>query len=217
MVAGDRIASRGLSPQSRIAAAFKPILADESKLARWEEVMRDLVARLRDQPEIDPILQVAMLRRLVDSAVEASEPLKDALGPMKTRLDQADVDINVPWMNPETENLDRTRAVAAQSIESIRDPAPPVGAHLDLRDQIERGVLQTYPTVGWLDRDREGWRVRTGGTVPKQGDLWVVLPVAKGGRMKKLGQINDGKPTIDARDSSTLAEGRPVFLVRENR
>jgi hypothetical protein len=220
LIAGDRIASRNLSPQSKIAADFKPILADESKLARWETVMRDLVARILDEPDIDPILQVALLRRVLDSAVEASEPLKEALGAMKTRLDQANVDINVPWMNPETANIDRSRTVAADAIQRLRTVAmlPPAERILDLRDRIEHSALQTYPTVGWLARDGDKWQVRTGGTVPNQGELWVVLPLdQKTGRMKKLGRIDGGKPTIDARDSSTLAEGRPVFLVRETR
>ena len=53
--------------------------------------------------------------------------------------------------------------------------------------------------------------------MPKQGELWVVLPGQKAGMLKKLGRLLAGKPTIDARDSSTLAEGRPVFLVREIR
>lgn len=71
--------------------------------------------------------------------------------------------------------------------------------------------------MGWLAKDREGWQVRTGGTVPKEGELWVVLTGDKAGALRKLGRIVGEKPTIDARDSATLAEGRPVFLVRENR
>jgi hypothetical protein len=213
----EMVASVGVSPQSKIAAAFKPILADESKLVQWERVMRDLCARILDEPDIDPILQVALLRRVLDSAVEGSEPLKEALGPMKTRFDAAQVDINVPWMSPETDNLERNHAMAAQVIDLLRRLLPPAKAIDTLRDKVEHDVLQTYPTVGWLAKDRDDWRVRTGGTVPKQGDLWVVLPSDKTGRLKKVGKLDGGKPAIDVRDSTTLAEGRPVFLVRETR
>ncbi len=213
----DRVVSRGLSPQSKIAADFKPVLADETKLARWEAVMRDLVARILNESEIDPILQVALLRRVLDSAMEASEPLKQAFEPMKTRLDLTDVDVNVPWMNPEIDGLERSHEKAAHAIESMRPLLPPADRILSLRDTIERGVLNTYTTVGWLAKDREGWQVRTGGTVPKEGELWVVLTGDKAGALRKLGRIVGEKPTIDARDSATLAEGRPVFLVRENR
>jgi hypothetical protein len=214
-ITSERVASVGQSPQSKIAAAFKPILADESKLVRWERVMHDLVVRILDEPDIDPILQVALLRRVLGSAMEGSEPLKEALGPMKTRLDAAQVDINVPWMNAEMDNLERHQAQAAQVIDKLRRLLPPAKDIDTLRDKVEHDVLQTYPTVGWLAKDRDGWRVRTGGTVPKQGDLWVVLPSDKTGRLKKVGRFDGGKPAIDARNSTTLAEGRPVFLVRD--
>src|SRR5262249_4894010 len=157
---------------------------DRSKLSRWEQVMRDLLARILGEPDIDPILQVALLRRVLDSAVEASEPLKEALGPMKTRLDAAEVDINVPWMNPDTENLEGTQARAAQAIGVVRGLLPPAGDIDARRDKIERGALQTYPTVGWLAKDRDGWCLRTGGNLPRQDDLWVVVPSDKAGRLK---------------------------------
>ncbi len=214
----DVVAVRDLSPQSKIAATFKPILADESKLAQWDTVMRDLVGQVVSNSDMDPILQVALLRRILDSAVEGSAVLRDVLGPLKNELDKADVDINVPWMNPESD-LKAIRERAAHCIRTVRDqfPLPPTKAIDDLRDQIERSVLRTYPTVGWLVKDRQGWRVQPGSTVPKQGELWVVLPVEKGGKMKKLGQLKEGKPTLDVLDSSILTEGRPVFLDRETR
>ncbi len=213
----DRVVSRDLSPQSKIAADFKPVVADEKKLARWETVMRNLVARILNESGIDSILQVALLRRVLDSAMEASEPLKETLGPMKSRLDLTDVDVNVPWMNPEIDGLERNHDRAAHAIESIRPLLPTAERILALRNQIERGAFQTYWTVGWLAKDREDWRIRTGGAVPRQAELWVVLPVGNAGALKKLGRIEGGKPTIGARDSATLAEGRPVFLVRETR
>jgi hypothetical protein len=179
--------------------------------------MRDLMARILNEPGIDPILQVALLRRVLESAVEASEPLKQALGPMKTRLDAAEVNINVTWMDPETADLERIQSRAAQVIELVRRLLPPAKDVDILRDKIERDVLQTYSTVGWLDKDRDGWRIRTGSTIPGHGELWVVLPSDKTGRLKKLGRIDGGKPTIDDRDSATLAEGRLVFLIREIR
>jgi hypothetical protein len=42
-----------------------------------------------------------------------------------------------------------------------------------------------------------------------------VLPSDKTGKLKKVGRIDGGKPTIQDSDNSTLAEGRPVFLVRD--
>src|SRR5262249_16160265 len=54
----------GMSPQSKIAAQYKPMLADESKLARWETIMIELVGTILSQSDIDPILQLALLRKV---------------------------------------------------------------------------------------------------------------------------------------------------------
>ena len=41
--------------------------------------MIDLVDAIVHAPDIDPILQVALLRKVVGAAVEASEPLRESL------------------------------------------------------------------------------------------------------------------------------------------
>ncbi|MHB1560290.1 MAG: hypothetical protein ACYC61_22795 [Isosphaeraceae bacterium] len=213
----DIVSSRGLSPQSRIASDFKPMLADEARLARWEDVMHRLLTRILNEPELDSILQVAMLRRVLQSAGDGSEAFRQAFEPMKTHLDQAEVDVNVPWMNPETPGLDRIRALAARSVETSRGLLPPADRVIALRKQIERAPLQTYTPVGWLAREAGNWRLRTGSTVPKEGELWVVVPVSpKRSRMAKIGRISSSVATIGARDGGILNEGRPVFLIREN-
>lgn len=120
---------------------------------------------------------MALLRPVLDSAAEGSEPLKEAFGPMKARLNAADVDLNVPWMDPETANLERGEQRAAQAVDRLRRLLPQATEVDGLRARTERGILQIYPTVGWLVQDANGWRVRTGGTVPREGELWVVLPV----------------------------------------
>ena len=82
------------------------------------------------------------------------------------------------------------------------------------RDQVERVIASSYRTVGWLLRSADGWQLRSGATVPPLGDLWVVgLVDNKRGEWRRVGSIADGKPKIDAADSSYLAEGRPVFVI----
>jgi hypothetical protein len=210
----DRIVYSGLSPQSKIAAVFKPILADGAKLARWETVMIDLVQKILDEPKIDPILQVALLRKVFDAAGEGSEPLRQALGPMQAKLAQSGVDVNVPWMDPEAHKLDRSRAEAASCVKLLRDMVPPAKEISSLQETIEQGVSRTFCTLGWLASERNGWEVRTGATVPQQGNLWVVVPTEnRHGEWKKVGTIDHGKPKLNALDESILAEGRPVFVI----
>jgi hypothetical protein len=211
----DRIRAIGLSPQSELASQFNPALRDASLVTRWDTVMIDLVVAIVHKPGIDPILQVALLRKVVESAVAASEPLRESLDLFKTKLDQSGVDVNVPWMNPETPRLKQNQTEAADLIRSLPDLANARKRALALSDQIERDVARTYRTVGWLAQSAAGgWEVRTGVAVPPQGDLWVVAYQAdKSGEWKKIGTITDGKPRIHAEDGSSLADGRPVFVI----
>jgi hypothetical protein len=204
----------GLSPQSKVASQFKPILMDESRLAQWETVMIDLVDAICHLPDVDPILQVALLRKVVGAAMEGSEPLREALGTVKAQLDETTVDVNVPWMNPEAPRLTANRTEAAQLVQSLPDLALARKKALAQQDQVERVIASSYRTVGWLLRSADSWQLRSGATVPPLGDLWVVgLVDNKRGEWRKVGTITGGKPKIDAADSSYLAEGRPVFVI----
>jgi hypothetical protein len=206
------VASVVLAPQSRIADRFNPILTDPSMLVHWEDVMLDLVEAIIKEPEIDPILQIVLLRKVVESAMEGSEPLRLSFDKIIARLDAANVDVAVPWMNPEIPRPERNRA--AQFVQSLRNLLEPRKQVLDRRDQIERTVMLAYRSVGWLKRTGDGWKVQTGASVPAQGDLWVVVPVQnRTGEWQKVGAITKSKLALDARDSRALAECRPVFVI----
>jgi hypothetical protein len=180
--------------------------------------MRDLVERVLNEPDIDPILQFALLRKVLEAASEGSEPLRQALAPMKSQVDQAAIDVNVPWMDPEAGNLERNRAGAAQAMAPLRAMLPTIKQVATLRDTIERSALQTYWTVGWLAQDDDGWGIRKGAIIPQQRDLWVVVTGANHrGTWRRVGTIREGKPAIDTRDASSLAQGRPVFTIMRSR
>ena len=175
--------------------------------------MVDLIEQIRTQPEIDPILQVALLRNVIQAAIEGSEPLRGALGGFKNRVDQADVDANVPWMDPENPGADRMRPKAAAFMRSLPNLADVRKEATSLRSRTERQIARRPRPVGWLAREADGWRVRTGSVLPQNGFLWVVMPVDSGrGAWRKVGVIDRAKPKLSPTDDSTLAEGRPVFI-----
>jgi hypothetical protein len=210
----ERIAYLGLSPQSKVAAHFKPILSDESQLAQWENLMFDLIDGIRRQTDMDPILQVALLRQVVEAAMQGSEPLREALESVKTQVDEPAVDVTVPWMNPEAPRLMASRAEAAQLVQTLPDLALTRKKSLARRAEVEREIARFYRSVGWLVRNADGWRLRSGVAIPLQGDLWVVAPLEnKRGQWRKVGIIDGGKPKINTIDDSPLAEGRPVFVI----
>jgi hypothetical protein len=210
----DRVSYLGLSPQTKVANPFKVILADESKLVEWETFTIDLADAIRRQSDMDPILQVALLRKVVGAAIEGSEPLHEAMATIKTQLDEPNVDVNVPWMNPEAPRLTANRTEAAQLVQSLPDLTVARKKAITERARIEHDITRFYRTVGWLLRSADSWQLRTGVVVPPEGELWVVAPLEnKHGEWRKVGKIIGGKPKVDAIESSSLVEGRPVFVI----
>jgi hypothetical protein len=208
------IVSSDWSPQTKIAKKFKKILMQESTRSDWERVMIGLASQIRTEPEIDPVLQVALLRNVLEQAAEGSEPLREALTTTRGVLEQGDVNVTVSWMDPEDPDAAKMRPKAAHVIQILPDFADVLKQALTRRDKIERQVKRMPRSVGWLAREKKDWLVRTGSVLPAAGDLWVVAPQDdKHGRWKKIGTINGGKPRLSGEDNAAMAEGRPVFVM----
>jgi hypothetical protein len=201
-----------VAPQSKVAAKFKPIFFQDPARIDWEAEVVDLLDRIRIQPEMDPVLQVALLRKVLELGVDGSEPLREALSAFKNLVDQADLDVTVAWMDPDNKDADRMRAKAVGVVRSFPDLVQPRKEALNRRSQIERQMVRRPRTIGWLARETEGWRVRTGSSVPPRGTLWVVIPGDAGrGAWHQIGTIDQAKPFLSLVDDPALAEGRPVF------
>ena len=163
---------------------------------------------------MDPVLRVALLRKVLELAVEGSAPLREALMVFKNLVDQADVDVNVPWMEPDNDEAELMRSRATAVLRSLPDLVPSRKETLRRRAQIERLVVRRPRTVGWLAHEADGWRVRTGSVLPSQGTLWVVLPAEDGhATWRQVGAIDQANPRLSVVDDPALAEGRPVFAV----
>ncbi|MGP0064094.1 MAG: hypothetical protein ACLQGP_10915 [Isosphaeraceae bacterium] len=209
----DWIEKSDVAPQTKVAARFKLMLFQDPGRIDWETVMIDLIEAIKTQPEMDPVLQIALLRKVVESAVEGSEPLRTALAAFKTRAEQADVDVNVPWMDPDSREADRMRPRASGFVRSLPDIAHARKEAIALRARVDRQITQRPQPVGWLAREPAGWRIRTGSVLPEAGTLWVVMPGdGTHGAWKKIGSLTLAKPQLSVSDDPALAEGRPVFV-----
>jgi hypothetical protein len=214
-VVGDWVERIEVSPQTKVAQRFKPLLFQDPARVDWEAVILDLVEQVRSQPGMDPVLRVALLRKVLELGLEGSDPLQKALGPLKEQADRADVDVNVPWMDPESREADQVRPKALAFVRSISLPDL-MAARKDAmaRRAAVRGLLTGHPqAMGWLAHDPDGWRVRAGSVIPPRGELQVAAPGADGhGTWKKVGVIDQGRPRLTLADDPALAEGRPVFV-----
>ena len=202
-----------VSPQTKLANRFKPMLFQEPTRIDWEAVMLDLIDQVRTQPDMDPVLRVALLRKVLELALEGSAPLQDTLGAYKVLADQADVDTNVPWMDPENREAEQMRPKASAFLRSLPDLSAARKDALARRAAVQ-GLLAGRPqAVGWLAREPEGWQVRTGVVLPAAGTLRIAVPGKAGhAEWKKVGAIDQGRPRLSVADDPSLAEGRPVFF-----
>lgn len=175
--------------------------------------MIDLVKSVVNETDVDPILQLILLKQVIKPAGEGSEPFRIAFEGIMQQLDKAKIDLTVDWTNPADGRGDEARQQADKLIASVRTQVPSEIRVTAARNHLERIVLYTHRTVGWLVRDQGEYQLKTGVALPG-GELWVVVPHSKEkrGEWKKVGSISDNKKTIDTTDPSALAEGRPVFM-----
>jgi len=206
------IFSKDLSPQSRFIAQLKPILFDQAKLDRWESLSIDLVKAILNEHDMDPVLQVVLLKRVVKAAADGSEPIRISLESMANELERTRVDLKVDWTNPDAPHLAESQEGARKLIASLGDKVPTATQVTNVRGRLEGTVRQTYRTTGWLIRKGDAYEVRTGAALPGDGDLQVVAPSALNrAEWKKVGDITAGKLNLNTTDRSALVEGRPVF------
>ncbi len=120
---GD-VVSKKLAPQSELALSAKKLLSDPSKRDRWDDVMIELVKRVVNEPEIDPILQLNLLKPVIELAGAASEPVRVALDGAKKVLDQAKINLDGDWTDPDGQELADVKDQARQVIGVVRSKLP---------------------------------------------------------------------------------------------
>ncbi len=210
----QRVIYSDWSPQTKIANKFRSILGKEATFTNWEEVMLDLMTAIKSAPEMDPLLQVALLRKVSENAMEGSEALRATLTPIKEHLEQGDVDVNVPWMDPDNVEANRLRPTALEMVTSLPNLGEALKEARVRREQVEQ-VIKRFPrTVGWLAKEDNVWQVKTGGVLPHEGDLWVIFPEGDArSTWKQVGAVSNGTIKLLGETDEAMLEGRPVFVV----
>ena len=201
------------SPQTQLADKYKPKLAAEMSESQWDETMLAMLADARDDPLMDPLLKIVLLKRIGESASAGSMPLSVSLASMLAALQSSDVDTNVPWMDPTNTTAIRLRPRAEALIKALPSHADIVRWAREERLKLDQIATTSPRLVGWLARQGDSWAIRAGKSLPREGVLWTAAPDGESRSVeKRVGSIQNGDPSVDRADREALAEGRPVFI-----
>ncbi len=204
------------SPQSLVAKATLDELAmikDQS----WEATFFKIIRTIKSQEQLDPILKVIFLQKVLDVACQGSESMRLAFTPFRELLGSAPIDPAMPWMDPDNKDAKLKRSLADD-----------VMARLPKLDQIgdEAGkdfkAFKSPPGsrhtwVGWLALDKDGsWHCHTKDRPLDSCELFVAQPTTdpKGLIWSAIGRIKAGKIDLDRVNSLSCVQGRPVFAIK---
>jgi hypothetical protein len=202
------------SPQTMIADRFKSRLKQAGALSDWDRIMTELIQAIREDSRIDPLFQVALLRRVTEYAGQGSEPLRKALSEAREILERSNVDVEIPWMDPENQDADRLRPKAKELVRSLTDPSKIREQAIGIADRTETSLARFPRALGWLSKSQESWRIIAGSTPPRAGSLCVIIPQEKNRcAWRPVGVLKDGKIVLSTDAAEAMAEGRPVFLI----
>jgi hypothetical protein len=204
----------GLAPQSEIATEVKNSLlraADSQTL--WDAVMVKILTSVRNEPELDPVLKVILLKGAIQAASEGSASLAEALSDHLRMIEDAQLNLNVTWVDPDDAKAELERHRAQDVLARLPSFEPCAEKAKMLRQLLEDQIAQVYWPVGLLLKGGDGiWRCRSPQPIPPETELFALAPQ---GSWKRIGKAtgNNGElaPEPGVPD---LIEGRLVFIHR---
>ena len=144
------IISKDLSPQSKLASRAKELLSDRTKVDQWETLTIGLLRAIASDTEVDPIVQVILLKSVVKASGEGSEPIRILLEGMKKQLDQAKIDLELDWTDPDDGPLADDKTNALKLVESLRAKCPPKASCGRLAIGLNKSFVErTGRSAGW--------------------------------------------------------------------
>ncbi len=197
-VVADWVEKIDVSPQTKIAQKFKPMLLQDPTQIDWEVTMLDLVDQVRTQPGMDPVLRVALLGKVLELGLEGSEPLQAALGrpegpgrPGRRGRQRAVDGPREPRGRPGAAQGRGVRPALARPGGAAQGRAGPPGEGPAADDRTSPGGGLAGPRAGGLAGPHRGGRCRSRASSRSRS------PGDDGhGAWKKIGVIDQGRPRL---------------------
>jgi hypothetical protein len=208
------VAASSRAPQSVIAETVRKLTTNFTAYEPWDATMVKIAQAVASDEQVDPILQIILLKNVVDCASAGSLPLAGALAPHRRYLDQQKQYLSLSWMDPENKRADNARGEARQVVRSFPSLDGVAGEAKRSQHELEQAIARArYTPAGWLARDRRGaWQCRAEFGPPEGQELGVLVSKTEAEAVwKPIGKVVTGEARIDPANSDALVEGRLVF------
>lgn len=202
------------APQSLLADKIRAQLPLGPREKTWIETTVKISEMILDDKETDAILRVVLLKKMIDYAGRGSCPLWLVLQKQRDYLEKIELNLELPWMNPENDEVNEGRRKAEQILENLPSLKSVPEKAVRERDRIALRVKESKrELVGWLALEEAGWQCRSTSATPGENLTLFVLVPAHNARpvWQKIGTLKAGKLEIQREAQDFLLEGRLVF------
>jgi hypothetical protein len=209
---GEKVQSVGRAPQVQVAERIQAILTTLDD-ANWEGSFCQMVAVLRADRAIDPVLKANLLQQVLDSGVRGSHCLEKTLGRHLEWLRNAGINFSANWLDPTDPTVADDREKAERKLQGFPEVDSPTQAAA--QDMKRRHPIAEFRWIGWLHRNRNGsWECLMRTSPDGAGPLLVVYrqPAGEKLTLSVIGRLERNAAIVTATGRPSLLEGRPVFL-----
>ena len=182
----------------------------------WEKQFFAVIRLIQENGKLEPVLKVLFLQQVVDVGGQGSESLRSAFAQYKELLSTVPIDTAAPWMDPENEDANRARALAADLIARLPDLRRVGEAAATERRTFAAPLGPTLRWFGWLARNNDSeFQCRRPSTDPASGKLFVLQLSGDGDTVDctQVGQVDDGTVSLEPHLAAAGVEGRPIYIV----
>lgn len=208
------VSHTGRAPQSLLSQQVQQPLQQLSA-ANWELSFARLLQLIHEQPDMDPILRLILMQRVIEAAVEGSPVFAEAYARQAEILRNTPTDVNVKWMLPSEATATAARLQAVADLDGLPSLTTAEQQMLAALTAQSRPPEHQFRWIGWLDRDAQGaWRCQWPRPVEGTGDIFIVRPAGGSTRVASevVGQLRQGQVTWTNASESALLPGRPLYL-----
>ena len=223
-----------LSPQSALVAGEKDQhiglralltnLSDnnwDSTYYRMAQAVRDAATpkqssnESKSEPELDPILAMDMLRRVLKTGSQGSYLFKQAFGSVAEEIENAGVDLSVSWFLPNDEQADSTRQEAKAIVAGLADFKTLTEQTRQSEGSKKSPPADEYRWIAAIERTGDEQVVcKPPLDESSTGTLCAVsIDIGQHVVIHEIGYVDKGNVSWSPGGLSTvLVTGRPVFL-----